>query len=205
MTAKKLQCRPFQRSEKNIVNAFVGFLGRILHRCEHLRLSTLLRLNSPIVKAHSPRWLWHTSHSRLESFRYPSRMLRPHHDGILTWPRLRITNGIVEGLNHTSTASAIAPLATERPGRITLASITAVQASHCRVTFGRGDAQSRLQKEQACAIRQQYDTIKSLGRDSSKRCKSIQQAGRFLGGGQPSAATCQLFMCPFALSGADDR
>jgi transposase len=92
-----------------------------LRRAERTRLSALLRLNSPIVKAyllkedlrrfwdyrstawaagHLRQWLWRASHSRLEPFKKLARMLRAHLDGVLAWTRIRVTNGAVEGMNN---------------------------------------------------------------------------------------------------------
>lgn len=70
-----------------------------LAQAEHTRLSALLRLNGPIVRAyllkedlrrfwsyrstawaggHLLQWLWRASHSRLEPFKKLARMLRGH-------------------------------------------------------------------------------------------------------------------------------
>ena len=72
---------------------------------ERARLSTLLRINSPIVKAyllkedlrrfwtyrytawagaHLLHWLWRASHSRLAPFKKLARMLRDHLDGVIS-------------------------------------------------------------------------------------------------------------------------
>jgi transposase len=88
---------------------------------ERTRLSALLRLNSPIVKAyllkedlrrfwtyrytawagaHLLQWLWRASHSRLVPFQKLARMLRAHLDGILVWTKLRVSNGALEGMNN---------------------------------------------------------------------------------------------------------
>jgi transposase len=88
---------------------------------ERTRLSALLRLNSPIVRAyllkedlrrfwtyrytawagaHLLQWLWRASHSRLEPFKKLARMLRAHLDGILVWTKLRVSNGALEGMNN---------------------------------------------------------------------------------------------------------
>lgn len=88
---------------------------------ERTRLSALLRLNSPIVRAyllkedlrrfwtyrytawagaHLLQWLWRASHSRLEPFKKLARMLRAHRDGVLVWTRLRVSNGALEGMNN---------------------------------------------------------------------------------------------------------
>lgn len=92
-----------------------------LRRTERTRLSTLLRLNSPIVKAyllkedlrrfwayrrtawaggHLLQWLWRASHSRLRPFQKLARMLRAHLDGVLVWTQLRVSNGALEGMNN---------------------------------------------------------------------------------------------------------
>jgi transposase len=92
-----------------------------LERAERTRLSALLRLNSPIVKAyllkedlrrfwdyrstawagaHLRQWLWRASHSRLEPFQKLARTLRTHLDGVLAWTRIRVTNGALEGMNN---------------------------------------------------------------------------------------------------------
>jgi transposase len=92
-----------------------------LAREERTRLSTLLRLNSPIVMAyllkedlrrfwtyrytawagsHLLQWLWRASHSRLEPFKKLARMLRTHLDGVLVWTKLRVGNGALEGMNN---------------------------------------------------------------------------------------------------------
>jgi transposase len=85
---------------------------------ERTRLSTLLRINSPIVKAyllkedlrryrytawagaHLLQWLWRASHSRLEPFQKFARLLRAHLDGVLVWTKLRVSNGALEGMNN---------------------------------------------------------------------------------------------------------
>jgi transposase len=92
-----------------------------LARDERTRLSTLLRVNSPIVRAyllkedlrrlwtyrstawaggHLRQWLCRASHSRLEPFKNLARMLRAHLDGVLVWTKLRVTNGALEGMNN---------------------------------------------------------------------------------------------------------
>lgn len=92
-----------------------------LQRDERTRLSALLRLNSPIVKAyllkedlrrfwhyrssawaegHLRQWLWRAAHSRLAPFKKFARMLRTHLDGVLAWTRIRVTNGALEGMNN---------------------------------------------------------------------------------------------------------
>jgi transposase len=92
-----------------------------LRREERTRLSALLRLNSPIVKAyllkedlrrfwdyrrtawaggHLRQWLWRASHSRLRPFQKLAHTLRAHRDGVLAWTRIRVTNGALEGMNN---------------------------------------------------------------------------------------------------------
>jgi len=92
-----------------------------LRRDERTRLSALLRINSPIVKAyllkedlrrfwqyrstawaggHLRQWLWRASHSRLKPFQKLARTLRAHLAGILVWTTLRVSNGALEGMNN---------------------------------------------------------------------------------------------------------
>ncbi len=92
-----------------------------LRSSERRRLSSLCRLNQPIVRAYylkeafqrfwdyrsegwaSPylkQWLWWASHSRLAPFKDFARMVREHISGILAWTRLRISNGALEGMNN---------------------------------------------------------------------------------------------------------
>ena len=92
-----------------------------LRREERTRLSALLRVNSPIVKAyllkedlrrfwdyrstawaeaHLRQWLWRASHSRLVPFQKLARTLRTHRAGLLAWTRIRVTNGALEGMNN---------------------------------------------------------------------------------------------------------
>lgn len=92
-----------------------------LRRTEHTRLSALLRLNSPIVRAyllkedlrrfwnyratawaeaHLTQWLWRAAHSRLDPLKKVARTVRTHRAGILAWTRLRISNGALEGINN---------------------------------------------------------------------------------------------------------
>jgi len=92
-----------------------------LRREERTRLSGLLRLNAPIVKAyllkedlrrfwdyrstawaadHLRQWLWRASHSRLEPFKKLAQTIHTHRDGILAWTTLRVTNGALEGMNN---------------------------------------------------------------------------------------------------------
>lgn len=92
-----------------------------LSRAKRSRLSELLRLNAPIVRAyllkedlrrfwgyrssawaegHLRQWLWRASHSRLAPFTKLAKTIRAHLDGILAWTKLRVTNGALEGLNN---------------------------------------------------------------------------------------------------------
>jgi transposase len=92
-----------------------------LRRDERTRLSGLLRLNAPIVKAyllkedlrrfwdyrysawataHLRQWLWRASHSRLAPMKALAKTVRTHRDGILAWTKLRVTNGALEGMNN---------------------------------------------------------------------------------------------------------
>ena len=85
------------------------------------RLSTLVRWNTPIVRAyylkesfqlfweyrqpkraqeHLQKWMNSAMRSRLEPFKTFVRMLRSHLDGILPWTKLRLSNGAVEGMNN---------------------------------------------------------------------------------------------------------
>ena len=88
---------------------------------ERERLSTLVRWNTPIVRAyylkeafqlfwqyrqparaqqHLRRWMHSAMRSRLQPFQELVRMLRAHLDGILAWTRLRVSNGALEGMNN---------------------------------------------------------------------------------------------------------
>ncbi len=85
------------------------------------RLSTLVRWNTPIVRAyylkeafqlfwdykqpkrakdHLEKWMHSAMRSRLEPFKKFVRMLRSHLDGILSWTNHRVSNGAVEGMNN---------------------------------------------------------------------------------------------------------
>ena len=85
------------------------------------RLSTLVRWNTPIVRAyylkesfqlfweyrrssraeqHLQKWMTSAMRSRLEPFKKFVRLLRGHLDGILPWTELRLSNGAVEGMNN---------------------------------------------------------------------------------------------------------
>lgn len=85
------------------------------------RLSTMVRWNTPIVRAyylkeafqlfwdyqqpkrakdHLEKWMRSAMRSRLEPFKKFVRMLRGHLEGILPWTMLRLSNGAVEGMNN---------------------------------------------------------------------------------------------------------
>lgn len=85
------------------------------------RLSTLVRWNSPLVRAwylkesfqlfwgykqpwrakqHLLKWINSAVRSRLEPFKKFARMLRSHLDGVLAWTKTRLSNGAVEGMNN---------------------------------------------------------------------------------------------------------
>jgi transposase len=85
------------------------------------RLSTLVRWNTPIIRAyylkeafqmfwdyqqpkrakdHLGKWMRSAMRSRLEPFKKFVRMLRRHLDGILAWTRRRLSSGAVEGMNN---------------------------------------------------------------------------------------------------------
>jgi transposase len=85
------------------------------------RLSTLVRWNTPIVRAwylkesfqlfwdyrqskraqdHLEKWMRSAMRSRLEPFKKFVRMLRAHLDGVLAWTRLRLSNAPLEGMNN---------------------------------------------------------------------------------------------------------
>jgi len=85
------------------------------------RLSTLVRWNTPIVRAyylkeafqlfwdyqqpkraqeHLEKWMRAAMSSRLEPFKKFVRLLRSHLHGILPWTQLRLSNGAVEGMNN---------------------------------------------------------------------------------------------------------
>ncbi len=88
---------------------------------ERERLSTLVRWNTPIVRAyylkeafqlfwtyrqparaeqHLERWTHSAMRSRLQPFKELVRRLRAHLDGVLAWTRLRVSNGALEGMNN---------------------------------------------------------------------------------------------------------
>ena len=85
------------------------------------RLSTLVRWNTPLVRAwylkevfqlfwhykqpwraeqHLIKWTKAAMRSKLEPFKKFARMLRSHLDGILPWTKIRLSNGAVEGMNN---------------------------------------------------------------------------------------------------------
>ena len=85
------------------------------------RLSTLVRWNSPLLRAlylkeafqlfwyykqpsraheHLTKWIHSAMRSKLEAFRKFAQMLRSHLDGILPWTKHRVSNGAVEGMNN---------------------------------------------------------------------------------------------------------
>jgi transposase len=88
---------------------------------EKERLSTLVRWNTPIVRAwylkesfqlfweyrqpgraeaYIERWMHSAMRSRLEPIKQFVRLVRSHLDGILAWTRTRVSNGAVEGMNN---------------------------------------------------------------------------------------------------------
>jgi transposase len=92
-----------------------------LTREQKERLSTLVRWNSPIVRAYYlkesfqlfwdykqekraqdllNKWMNSAMRSRLEPFKKFVKMLRSHLAGILPWTKLRLSNGAVEGMNN---------------------------------------------------------------------------------------------------------
>ena len=85
------------------------------------RLSTLVRWNSPLVRAwylkesfqlfwsyQQPKrakdflekWMHSAMRSKLEPFKKFARMLRSHLDGVLAWTKHRVSNGAVEAMNN---------------------------------------------------------------------------------------------------------
>jgi transposase len=85
------------------------------------RLSTLVRWNTPLVRAwylkesfqlfwgylqpgraeqHLRKWMNSAMRSKLEPFKRFVRMLRAHLDGILAWTKIRLSNGALEGMNN---------------------------------------------------------------------------------------------------------
>jgi transposase len=85
------------------------------------RLSTLVRWNTPLVRAwylkeafqlfwtykqpwrarqHLHKWMNAAMRSKLEPFKKFVRMLRSHLDGVLAWTKIRLSHGAVEGMNN---------------------------------------------------------------------------------------------------------
>lgn len=56
------------------------------------------------AKKYLDRWFWWATHSRLEPIRNFAWMLRRHQDDILNYFKVKIDNGVVEGLNHKAKA-----------------------------------------------------------------------------------------------------
>lgn len=92
-----------------------------LSNSQQERLSTLVRWNSPLVRAwylkesfqlfwsykqpwraeqHLLKWTNSAMRSRLEPFQKFVGMLRSHLDGVLAWTKTRLSNGAVEGMNN---------------------------------------------------------------------------------------------------------
>jgi transposase len=92
-----------------------------LNQDQNERLSTLVRWNTPLVRAwylkeafqlfwdykqpwraeqHLRKWINSAMRSRLEPFKKFAKMLRSHLDGILPWTEIRLSNGAVEGMNN---------------------------------------------------------------------------------------------------------
>jgi len=123
-TVRRQMCRQLAEAEKPAFKRtrFLWLKNPAnLRREERTRLSGLLRLNAPIVKAyllkedlrrfwayrstawaedHLRQWLWRASHSRLAPFKKLANTIRTHRDGILAWTTLRVTNGALEGMNN---------------------------------------------------------------------------------------------------------
>jgi transposase len=92
-----------------------------LNQDQKERLSTLVRWNTPLVRAwylkeafqlfwgykqpwraeqYLRKWMTSAMRSKLEPFKKFVRMLRPHLDGVLAWTKTRLSNGAVEGMNN---------------------------------------------------------------------------------------------------------
>jgi len=92
-----------------------------LNQDQNERLSTLVRWNTPLVRAwylkeafqlfwdykqpwraeqHLHKWINSAMRSKLEPFKKFAKMLRSHLDGILPWTEIRLSNGAVEGMNN---------------------------------------------------------------------------------------------------------
>ena len=54
----------------------------------------------PWARKHLKQWFWWATHSLLEPLREFAWMIRRHEENILTWFRMPINNGSVEGLNN---------------------------------------------------------------------------------------------------------
>lgn len=92
-----------------------------LSNSEKDRLSTLIRWNSPLIRAyylkeafqmfwdipepdpaeaHLRKWMRTAKRTRLNPFKVFVQLLDSHLDGILAWTRLRLSNGALEGMNN---------------------------------------------------------------------------------------------------------
>jgi transposase len=92
-----------------------------LNQDQNERLSTLVRWNTPLVRAwylkeafqlfwdykqpwraeqHLRKWINSAMRSKLEPFKKFANMLRSHLNGILPWTEIRLSNGAVEGMNN---------------------------------------------------------------------------------------------------------
>jgi len=92
-----------------------------LNQDQNERLSTLVRWNTPLVRAwylkeafqlfwdyqqpwraeqHLRKWMNSAVRSKLEPLKKFAKMLRSHLDGILPWTEIRLSNGAVEGMNN---------------------------------------------------------------------------------------------------------
>lgn len=92
-----------------------------LNNSQRERLSTLVRWNSPLVRAwylkeafqlfwtyrqpkraeeHLAKWMRSAMRSKLEPFKKFVRMIRAHLDGVLAWTKTGMSNGAVEGMNN---------------------------------------------------------------------------------------------------------
>ena len=92
-----------------------------LNQDQKERLSTLVRWNTPLVRAwylkeafqlfwsfrqpwraerHLRKWMNSAIRSKLAPFKKFTEMLRSHLDGILPWTTIRLSNGAVEGMNN---------------------------------------------------------------------------------------------------------
>jgi len=92
-----------------------------LSHSEKDRLSTLIRWNSPLIRAyylkeafqmfwditeppaaeaHLLKWMRTAKRTRLAPFKLFVQLIDAHLDGILAWTRLRLSNGALEGMNN---------------------------------------------------------------------------------------------------------